>query len=272
MKIKSLIYFLLSLLIIFTSCVSSKKATYFQTKRNPGKIVDLPSYRLQSTVRFQPDDVLGITVNVPGEMTVAADYNLPLVPAANTENSTEETVSTGMGRQAFLVAKDGTIDFPVIGQIKVAGYTQSEMEALLKDLLRDKIKVPPVITVRMLNFKVMITGEVNAPGSYAVPSDHINLLEALALAGDMTIYGSRSNITLLRQNPDGTIKRVPLDISKEEIISSPYFYLKQNDELYVAPLKAKTQNSDISPMFSTVLGSTTFAMSLVTFILMMTKK
>jgi len=273
MKIKLGIYFFLPLVVAFTSCVSSKKATYIQTERDPAKIVNIPSYRLENVVRFQPDDILGITVNVPGEQSVAQDYNLPLVPSANTENTGEgSSVDTGMGRQAFLVKKDGTIDFPVLGFIKVAGYTQSEMEDLLKELLKEHLNAPTVVTVRLLNFKITITGEVNSPGKYSVDRDQINLLEALALASDMTIYGRRDNVTLLRQQPDGAYKRVTLDISKENVISSPYFFLRQNDMIYVAPLKAKSQNADISPMFNTVLGSTTFAMSLVTFILMMMKK
>jgi len=272
MKIKFGIYSLFFLLIILASCVSSKKVPYFQTEEDRvGKIIDLPSYRIESVVRFRPDDVLGITVNVPGEQTVSSDYNLPLVPVANTENSTEENVSSGYGRQAFLINKDGTIDFPVLGLIKVAGYTQGELEVYLKELLSAKLKVPSVVTVRMLNFKITITGEVSSPGVYSVDKDHVNLLEALALAGDMTIYGKRDDITLFRRKPNGDLTRISLDISKEEIISSPYFFLQQNDIIYVTPLKAKAQSADVSPMLNVVLGMTTFAMSLVTFVLMLAK-
>jgi len=246
---------------------------YFQSNANrQGKIVDLPSYRLESTVRFRPDDILGITVNVPGEPAVASDYNLPLVPAATNENLADDLIFQGVGRQTFLVNKDGTIDFPVLGIIRVAGYTQSELEKYLKERLKERIIVPTVVTVRLLNFSITITGEVGAPGRKLVEKDHINLLEALALAGDMTIYGKRDDIVLIRQKPDGKYTRISLDISNENIISSPYFFLQQNDEIYVMPVKAKAQSADISPMLSVTMGITTFALTLVNFILMLNPK
>lgn len=256
-----------------TSCISSKKIPYLQTgeKRDGSTIANIPSHRLENMVRFQPDDILGITVNVPGEQAVASDYNLPLVPAATTENSTESRVDQGMGRQGYLVSKEGTIDFPVFGKIKVAGLTQSELEDYLKELLLGKLEVSPVVTVRLLNFRIIITGEVGSPGPITVDRDNINILQALAMAGDMTIYGRRDNITLLRQKQDGEYMRVTLDISKEDIISSPYYFLQQNDVIYVTPVKARAQSADISPMFSLILSSTTFAMSLITFIIWLRK-
>ena len=272
MKIKFGIYTFLFLLLILSSCGASEKVPYFQSRENrQGRIVDLPSYRMEKVVRFRPDDILGITVNVPGEPAVASDYNLPLVPAATTENATEDFVNQGMGRQAFLINKDGTIDFPVLGIMKVAGYTQNELEKYLKERLKEKIIAPTVVTVRLLNFTIYLTGEVGAPGPKIISRDHINILEALALAGDMTIYGKRDNIVLLRQKLDGGYTRISLDISKESIISSPYYFLQQNDVLYVIPNNAKTQSADISPRLNLIIGVTTFAMSFVTFALMLTK-
>jgi len=271
MKIKFGIYSLFVLLLALGSCTSSKKVTYFQSSENrKGKIVDLPSYRKESVVRFRPDDVLGITVNVPGESGVASDYNLPLVPQATAENSGED-INQGIGRQTYLVAKDGTIDFPVIGTIKVVGYTQGELEKYLKKRIMEKLIEPPVITVRLLNFSIYITGEVNRPGRIGVDKDNINILEALALAGDMTIYGKRDDIMLKRQNLDGGYTRISLDLSREDIISSPYYFLQQNDELYIKPNNARAQAADISPSLNVILGVGSFMMSLVTFILMLSK-
>lgn len=265
-------FFLLLVVIVTSSCTASKKVPYFQSKaERKGKIVDLPSYRLENTVRFKPDDILGITVNVPGEQSVASDYNLPLVPAATSENSTEDFVSTGIGRQAFLIGKDGTIDFPVVGIIKVAGYTQGELEKYLKERLSEKLVAPSIVTVRLLNFKITMTGEVGAPGSYTINGDHINLVEALALAGDMTISGKRDDIRLLRPKPDGGYTEVSLDITKEDIISSPYFYLQQNDIVYVIPNSQKTQSAEVSPRWGFITGVASFAMSLFAFILVLAK-
>jgi len=258
------------LLLALASCSASKKVTYFQSKIDrTGKIVDLPSYRNENIIRFRPDDILGISVNVPGESNIANDYNLPLVPTATSENSTEENVNAGMGRQAFLIDKEGNIDFPVIGLIKASGYTQTEFQVVLKERLREKLIAPTIITVRLLNFNITISGEVAAPGNYKVSGDNINLFQALALAGDMTIQGKRNTITMLRQKQDGGYTRVSLDMSKEEIISSPYFFLQQNDEIYVAPISTKAQNADVSPRLSIITAVGSFAMSLTTFILML---
>jgi len=259
--------------MMITSCISSKRVTYFQSgaKKNE-KVVDIPSYRLESVVRFKPDDILAITVNVPEEPSVAAMFNLPMVPQATPENSTEDFVSTGSGRQTFLINKQGEIDYPVLGKIKVTGLNQDELENHLKDRLREYVKVPTVVTVRLMNFKILVTGEVNSPGFKAVEKDQINLLEALALAGDMTIYGKRDDILLKRQLPNGSYRHVKLDINKLNIIESPYFFLQQNDAIYVKPIKAKSQTADISPMLNVVTGVISFSLSLVTFILMITKK
>lgn len=274
MKIKFGIYsFSLLLLLILASCGASRKVTYLQSKESrKGRIVDLPSPRLENVIRFQPDDILGITVNVPGESSVATDYNLPLVPTANTENTSELSINQGVGRQAFLVSKEGTIDFPVIGIIKVAGFTQSEMEKYLKERLKEKLVAPTVVTVRLLNFNISFIGEVNRPGIIAVNRDHINLLEALALAGDMTISGKRDDIRVLRPKQEGGgYTEVSLDLSRESVIFSPYFYLKQNDIVYVQPITQKTQSADIGPWLSNGLGIASFMMSFVTFVLMLTK-
>jgi len=268
MKVKFGIFLLLAL----ASCVSSKKVPYFQSEENrKGQIVDLPSYRVENAIRFRPDDVLGITVNVPGESAIASDYNLPFIPSATSENSTEENISQGIGRQAFMVNKNGTIDYPVLGVIHVAGYTQQELENHLKDLVMERLKVQPVITVRLLNFKITVTGEVARPNTYSVEKDNINILEALALANDMTIFGKRDDLILIRQKPDGGYERISLDISREDIISSPYFFLRQNDMLYVPPVKAKAHSADISPILGVAIGITSFAISIVAFVLMLTK-
>ena len=196
---------------------------------------------------------------------MASDYNLPLIPSATTENSTEGTINSGVGRQAFLIRKDGTIDFPVIGTIKVAGYTQEELEANLKALLMTKLLEPPVITVRLLNFSIFFSGEVGRPGRISVEKDNINLLEALSLAGDMTIFGKRDDVELWRPKPDGSYDRISLDISKEDIVSSPYYFLHQNDHIYVKPISAKTQATETSPrltLISQLVGVSFSAISL----------
>ena len=273
MKFRFGIYSILFLLLILESCGSSKKVTYFQTSEDrKGGVIDLPSFRKESVVRFKPDDLLGITVNIAEAPELALDYNLPLMPVATIDNSSEDFVSPGMGVQSFLIKKDGTIDYPVIGNIKVAGYTQREFEVVLRDSIMKNLTVTPIVTVRLMNFDIIVTGEVGSPGKIRVDKDNINVLEALALAGNMTIYGKRDDIVLFRQNPDGGYKRISLDISREEIIFSPYYFLQQNDVIYVKPNNARAQSADVSPMLNVVLGVSSFMMSFVTFVLLLAKK
>ena len=270
MRFKTGIYSFFCLLLILSSCTASKKVTLFQTLENrQGKTVNLPSYRNDNFIRFRPDDILGITVNVPGEQSVAAEFNLPLVPSATTENSSERSVAQGFGRQAFLVHKDGTIDYPSLGRINVVGYTMGELEKYLKERLMDKsLKEPPIVTVRLMNFKIFVSGEVGSSGIISIDRDHINLFEALALAGDITLRGKRDDVVLFRYLPDGGYERVSVDMTKEEIISSPYYFLHQNDAIYVQPIKQGTHGANISPMLGTTISVGTFAMSLILFVLM----
>ncbi|MDR2410176.1 MAG: polysaccharide biosynthesis/export family protein [Bacteroidales bacterium] len=235
------------------------------------KEVSIATYYKENTIRIQPDDILSITVNIIGSSSdaqkIAYDYNLPLQPVITADNSSE--INTGMGKQSYLVDKEGKIDFPVLGMIRVSGYTTAELQKYLKKLMLSRhLKIDPVVTVRLMNFKLTITGEVNRPGEIVVLKDHISLLEALAMAGDMTIYGKRDEILLLREMPDGSIKRIILDISKTDIISSPYYYLHQNDVVYVTPNKARSYVADTNPQIGTILGIGSFLISLVSFVML----
>ena len=261
MKIKIKFYFLFFTVLILASSCASRKFTYFQTQdERKGKVVNLPSLRNQNLVRFQPDDILGITVNVPGEPGVASDYNLPLVPSATNENSTGD-INQGLGRQTFLIRKDGTIDFPVLGVIKVAGYTQQGLEEHLKQLLSEKLIAQTVVTVRLTNFTIWLTGEIGE-GPISVNKDNINLLQALALGGGMSPYGKRDDIRIFRPKPDGGYIEASVDMSREDVIQNPYFYLHQNDIVYVLPNRSKTQSADISPRYGFIVGVATLAISL----------
>ncbi|MCL1938753.1 MAG: polysaccharide biosynthesis/export family protein [Candidatus Azobacteroides sp.] len=234
--------------MVGASCTSSRKVTYLQYDSNLGE-ADFYTQSRDNVIRYQPDDVLGIVVNVVGQPAVAYDFNLPLQPAATTDNSSDY-VDQGVGRQTYMVNKEGQIDFPVLGAVKVSGLTQAELERYLKMALRAYLKVEPVVTVRMMNFRITILGEVQRPGQYSVSKDHVSVLEALALAGDMTIYGKRDDVRLIREMPNGEVKIVSMDISKAQIVSSPYFYLHQNDQLYVVPNSAKAKSADIGSQTS----------------------
>ena len=236
--------FTLLLLLGISSCTSYKKVPYLQSK-GQGDEINLKTYYQENIIRFKPDDILGITVNVPGEQGIAYDFNLPVQPSATTNNSLNAEMSTGFGRQTYQINKDGKINFPILGLIEAAGYTKEELENNIKTLLRKYLKTDPIVVATLSNFKVSVLGEVNRPGEFNVSKNQINIMEALALAGDLTVYGKRDNIRLLRQMPDGEIKIIKLDINKLDIVSSPHFYLAQNDLIYVEPNRAKASSSSI---------------------------
>ncbi|MDR0825339.1 MAG: polysaccharide biosynthesis/export family protein [Prevotella sp.] len=273
MKLSPLSFFLCLLLLIGSiSCTSYKKVPYLQTGEK-GEEVRILSLSKEQTVRFQPDDVLSIVINVTGESSVASIYNLPLQPIGTTYDINENTnLNAGVGRQTYLVNKAGQIDFPVLGMITVADYTQEELSQYLKGSLRRYLKEDPIITIRLLNFKISVLGEVNRPGSYTVNKDHINIMEALALAGDMTIYGKRDDVKLIRTLPNGETKIITLDIRDTQIVSSPYFYLHQDDELYVVPNKARARTSDVSSQTSILISLGSILLTAVNIFISLSKK
>lgn len=139
--------------------------------------------------------------------------------------------------QSYLVNKDGYIDYPIVGQIKLAQLTKTEAIEKLKSKVQVYVRAP-TIDIRLLNFKVTVIGEVNKPSTFTVPAEQINILEALGLAGDLTPYGKRENILLIREK-EGVRNTTRLNLNQKEVLMSPYFYLQQNDVIYVEPDKQK---------------------------------
>lgn len=220
--------------LMIVGCTSYKKVPYLQNPEVVNSSLDtLPLY----DAKIMPKDLLTITVNTT-DPQAAAPFNLTI-----------QDSQTGI--EPYLVNNEGTIDFPVIGQLKVSGLTKDEAEALIRQQLRPYLKEVPIVTVRMANYKFSVLGEVNGPGTFTVSNEKVNILEALAMAGDMTIYGLRDNVKLIREDEHGKNEIIHLNLNDAELIMSPYYYLKQNDILYVTPNKAKAKGSDIG-------NSTTF--------------
>jgi len=261
MKLNIIKVFSLLLLLGAASCTSYRDMPYFQKPGDPAEF-ETRSYADKSVVRFQPDDILAITVNVVGEQRILSDYALSsTMPTSGDVEGGDNTGQTG--GQNYLVSKSGEINFPTLGWIKVAGYTSEELQENIKNLIRDRMRVEPIVNVRLVNFKIWFTGEVGSPGQKIVNRDRIDLFEALALAGDLTVTGRRDRVFLRRQLPDGTFRFVRLDISKADITTSPYFYLRQNDMVYVQPNRSKALQSDfntysmIVSVFSFIVGIAT---------------
>ncbi|MBQ6062189.1 MAG: polysaccharide biosynthesis/export family protein [Prevotella sp.] len=222
------------------SCVSSKTVPYFQ---NIDSISLAPSKGLYDA-RIMPKDNLTITVNTTDPMA-AAPFNLII---RNSLSATNTSVSSGYGSlQTYLVENDGNINFPVVGKIHVQGLTKTECQ----DLIAEKIKPylaeaeRPIVTVRMSSYRVTITGEVSRPTVVPVTTEKMSVIEALTSAGDLSIYGKRENIILIREKENGEKEYHRLDLTDANIINSPYYYLQQNDIIYVEPNKVKAKNSSI---------------------------
>lgn len=233
--------FAVAMALTLGSCGSSKQVAYFQNADS----VNLSASKMLYDAKIMPKDQLTITV-VTTDPKAAIPFNLT-VP--NTLGNGGQISSGGSGSlQAYLVDNDGFINFPVLGKIKVAGLTKSECEDLVKNEL-SKYMAPtekPVVTVKMSSFRVVVTGEVASPGVISVPYEKMSVLEALAQCGDLTIYGKRKNVMLIREDATGLKSIHHLDLTDANIFNSPYYYLQQNDILYVEPNKAKKGGAGIS--------------------------
>lgn len=237
--LKKLLLFVVASALL-AGCTSYKNVPYMQ---NPEVVnsyrEDLPLY----DAKIMPKDLLSITVNT-SDPQAAAPFNLtvqtPLNAALTNINTTTQPTL-----QQYLVNNKGEIDFPVIGRLKVGGLTKNEAEDLIREQLQPYLKESPIVTVRMANYKISVLGEVNRPGTFTVGNEKVNILEALAMAGDMTVYGVRDNVKLIREDAKGKREIINLNLNNAELVVSPYYYLRQNDIIYVTPNKTKAKNSDI---------------------------
>ncbi len=214
--------------------MSSKKVAYFSDVADSTFIASKAG--LDPVI--QKKDILSISVSsLSGEATVI--FNSPNLVAA----SAGSVVGSAAQNSGYLVNQDGAIKFPILGNIVAAGLTQKQLEDNITKLLVDKkLLYDPIVTSRFLNFRVTVLGEVNRPGVVFVPSEQINILEAIGSAGDLTIFGLRDNVVLIRQEgPNKLVTRLNLNSSK--ILQSPYFFLKSNDILYIEPGKAKVAST-----------------------------
>lgn len=251
---KKITIIILFLSLLLVSCVSKQKMLYVQdnVSNNSDNSFEL---------KLQPDDML--LINVTSENPeIAEPYNLK---AVSLQNNTEEDAATKR-QLTYLIDKNGYVDFPIIGKIKIGGLTKEEATAEIQNILKDHVK-DALVTIRLINFKITVLGEVQKPGAYTVKSERITLLEALGMAGDLTIYGKRSNVLLIReQNGQKVTHRI--DLTKSSFIDSPYYYLSQNDVLYVEPNGTKVNSSAIGPNLTVGIS----ALSLIVTIIALTTR
>ena len=242
--------------LLGSSCTSYQEILYLQ---NIEAVDVVPDSLSLFDAQIMPKDLLTITVNT-SDPEAATPFNLTVQSASS--SASRQTLTQQPTLQQYLVDNQGNINFPVLGVLHLGGLTKSEAESLIRERLKPYLKETPIVTVRMVNYQISVLGEVANPGTFTVNNEKVNVLEALAMAGDMTIWGLRNNVKLVREKENGAKEIVLLDLNQADIIHSPYYYLQQNDILYVSPNKAKAKNSDIGQSTSLWVSATSILVSL----------
>ena len=252
--------------LLLASCTSYKNVPYLIGSENFDASQQIPSLY---DAKIMPKDLLTIVVNTT-DPKVSVPFNLTAQTMETSNiNARATTPATLM---PYLVSNEGTIDFPVLGTLQVGGLTKNECEAMIRERLKVHIKEIPVVTVRMPNFKISVLGEVARPGQFTITNEKVNILEALSLAGDMTIYGVREHVTLVREDAQGNRQYHQLNLNDPAIITSPYYQLQQNDIVYVVPNKTKSKNSGIGSETSLWFSATSIIVSMASLLYNILKK
>ena len=263
--------FILSILIL-SSCSTVKKLAYFQKTDIKADTTKLKakSVRLFDT-HIKPKDLLSITV-VSTEPEASRIYNL-VVPQIAEPTATSTMLYSQPSLQSYLVDNDGMIDFPVFGKIKVSDMTTKELEQLLEQKLSSAFaKEMPIITIRLTNYSVNVLGEVARPGKIVTTNERLTIFEGLALAGDLTIYGKRDNVKVLREKADGTKAYITVNLNDKNIIYSPAYYLEQNDVVYIEPNKSRSNSSNYGTAESFGISALSVAFSVASLVFTILKK
>ena len=257
------------LAFLLVACQSHKKVPYLQ---DTAFVNDTEQSVRQTGVKVMPKDLLTIAVSC-STPELAAPFNLVNSGTANgTEGKMVGQGTASPALQQYLVDNQGNINFPVLGEIHVGGLTKLEIENLIIDKLKVYLKEAPLVTVRIVNYRISVLGEVTKPGSFVVSNEKINLLEALAMAGDLTIYGMRDNVKLIRTGQDNKQEIITMDLNKAETVLSPYYQLQQNDIIYVTPNKTKAKNSDIGTNTGLWFSATSILVSLANILVILLNK
>lgn len=254
---------LVSLILVFASCNTSKRITYFQDIQDytdKSGTVEQPA----PEIRLRPDDKISIVVNSK-DPELTALFNLPYttrVLGAQTENV---STNSSYGTSGYIVKRDGSIDFPVLGSVPAAGKTRDELSAYIKnELITQNLCNDPVVTVEFVNLQFSVMGEVRTPGSYKITRDYVTILDALSLAGDLNINGKRDNVLVLRPDSIGKLTAYTVDMrSFASVQNSPVYYIHQNDYIYVEPNKKKANESTVN---ANTVQSAAFWISVASFL------
>ncbi|KIO54171.1 polysaccharide biosynthesis/export family protein [Flavobacterium hibernum] len=234
---KNCFYILLLISILFTSCIPVKDLVYLQDKSSSGEQSNIAAVQ-SKPYRLQVNDVLSIDIKAIDPKLVAI-FN---TSTTETSNSGVVKSESGLYFNGFTVDDHGNIRMPILGEINVIGYTLEEVRIKIeKKLLEEYFKSEAniFVTVKLAGFRYTINGEVGSTGTKTLYQEHVNIMEAIANAGDITTVGNRKSVTVIRQTPTG-VQMNDLDLTDVNVMKSPYYYLQPNDYIYVKPLRQKT--------------------------------
>lgn len=250
---RKLFYILIPLLL--ASCATPKNLVYFADAKRFNEQNMIHDY----VNKIQKDDLLSITVGSKSP-ELALPFNNLTPSQVNLKN-------TEINKDGYLVSPEGEIIFPILGKLNVMGMTHNQ----LSDSISSRIKKEgyindPTVTVKLLNYKISVLGEVNTPGMKKIESDRVTIFEALSMAGDLTIYGKRANISIIREG-NGKREIAYVDISNKDIFTSPYYYLRPNDVIYVEPNEKKIKQSVNNPAaLSTIFSASSLLVTIINFL------
>ncbi|MDR0873916.1 MAG: polysaccharide biosynthesis/export family protein [Prevotellaceae bacterium] len=258
--------FFLLLLIAFalSGCRSQKEISYFQNIGENGgtfnKVIQ------QYEPKITSGDMLSIVVSAI-DPTAAAPFNLPIVSYASPNS---DQLYSQVTLQTYLVDKEGNIEFPVLGKLKIGGLLKSEAVAMLQKALEPHLK-KPIVNIKITNYKVSVLGEVNRPGAFTIDNERVTFIDALALAGDLTIYGKRKDVMIFRENDNGEKTIAKIDLTTDQLFGTPYYYLQQNDIIYVEPNKTKAKQASYNPNVPIAISAVSTAASIAAIIFSIVK-
>jgi len=250
-------------LVSLTGCVITKEQAYFQNLDS----VSLAGVKMRPEIHIKPNDELTITVTSTNP-EAAEPFNMTL-RGGNNYSANIQTISTQLYK--YVVDQDGYINFPVIGKVKVGGLTRPECEDFLLTQVKPFFAADerPVVKVRFSSFTVTVIGEVGRSTTINVSNERISIIEALAQAGDLSVYGKRPNVLLIRELPDGEKITTRYNLNDANMLNSEYYYLQQNDVVYIEPHRSKARSADVNASFWSPISSV--LISLATLVISLTR-
>lgn len=248
-------FYLIFFLLLVSSC-ATRNLVYFSDL--PDAAVDTRKVENAIDPLIQPMDLLSITVS-----TLNPESNLLFNSGVLSSVGGASGAAMTMNNEGYRVDKQGEVNFPVLGKVELGGLTIDEAISKMGKLLESEVK-NPIVNIKLINFKITVVGEVSNPSTFPVMTERINIVEAIGLAGDLTPFGKRENVLLIREN-EGERTTVRLDLNKRDIFSSPYYYLQQNDIIYVEPVRTKGVQASMGRQNLTLALSIISILSLVAF-------